>query len=471
MIRIKRGLILPISGEPEQVVYEAPSVRQVGIVPADYPGLDLCCDVIAGNRVRTGQLLFHDRRFPALRIVAPATGVIAFLADRKDASASTPIRQILTIDVEDDEFIEFDRVAPQDLPRLGRAAVVAQLLSAGLWPSLRTRPLQKVPRPDVIAHAIFVTAMDTRPLAARADRLIEAEQGAFSNGLAAISQLTVGLVYVCKAPAAYVPVPDIDNIKVEEFAGPHPAGLAGTHIHYLDPVGAGDDKQVWSIGYQDVIAIGKLFVEGRYAPQRVIALAGPQVIDPRLLRIRLGANIAELCASELRDACSSGGNHTTQLLAGSVLHGTDANGAHRFLGRDCLQVTALCAPAAQKKRGSFWGLHQFSVLPILLSRVIHRRRFRFTAEQAGNAYPLLFTVAFEKIWALRLLQLPLLRALMAGDDDRAIQLGALELVEEDLALATFVCSGKQDFGALLRALLDRYERDMMLRVPQEADRP
>ncbi|MET0380007.1 MAG: NADH:ubiquinone reductase (Na(+)-transporting) subunit A, partial [Spongiibacteraceae bacterium] len=419
MIRIKRGLTLPISGEPEQVVHDAPAPTRVAVLPADYPGLELQPCVTAGERVRTGQPLLRDvrnardMRLTSVQIVAPATGRIECVYANDGVTLDA-----LTIVVEADEFIEFPAISAADLPNMGRARIVAQLLLAGLWPAFRTRPFQNIPRPDICPHAIFVTAMDTQPLAVRADWLIQSVQAAFDQGLAAISQLTNGLVYVCKAPAAYVPVPDIENIKVEEFAGPHPAGLAGTHIHYLDPVGVHDDKQVWSIGYQDVIAIGKLFSEGRYNPERVIALAGPQMIDPRLLRIRLGANIAELCAGQLREGA-------TQLLAGSVFGGIDASGEQVFLGRDYLQITALRAPETTARDWLRGGLHQFSLLPIFFSRLVHGRRYRFAATPPQPRLPLLPTAAFEKIWPLRLLHLPLLRALIAGDDERAIQLGAL----------------------------------------------
>lgn len=449
MIRIKRGLSLPISGEPEQVVYAAPAATRVAVLLADYRGLELQPCVTAGERVGTGQPLLRERtdagdiRSP-VQIVAPATGRVEFLY----ADDGAALRAV-TIAVETDEFIEFPIIAAVDLPNAGRTRIAAQLLLAGLWPAFRTRPFQTVPRPGSCPHAIFVTAMDTQPLAVRADWLIHAAQQAFDQGLAAISQLTTGLVYVCKAPAAYVAVPDIENIKVEEFAGPHPAGLAGTHIHHLDPVGGRDGRQVWSIGYQDVIAIGRLFAEGRYDPERVIALAGPQLIDPRLLRIRLGANIAELCVGQLREGA-------TQLLAGSVFGGIDANGEQVFLGRDHLQITALLALAPATTTCDWWrgGLHQFSLLPIFLSRLVRGRRYRFAAVMPQERQPLLPTAAFEKIWPLRLLQLPLLRALIAGDSTRAIALGALELAEEDLALSTFACAGKQDFGPLLRAVLD-----------------
>lgn len=456
MIRIKRGLTLPISGEPEQVVYAAPAPTRVAVLLRDYPGLDLQPCVAAGERVRIGQPLLkdvrdaHDGGLSAVQIVAAATGYIEFIQADDGVTLHA-----LTIAVEADEFVEFPIINAADLLCLGRTRVAEQLLAAGLWPAFRTRPFQNIPHPDSCPHAIFVTAMDTQPLAVRADTLIQAEQAAFDLGLATISQLTTGLVYVCKAPAAYVPVPDIENIKVEEFAGPHPAGLAGTHIHYLDPVGVHDGKQVWSIGYQDVIAIGKLLSEGRYSPERVIALAGPQIIDPRLLRVRLGANIAELCAGQLREGA-------TQLLVGSVFGGIDANGSGVFLGRDYLQITALRAPETTARAGLCkglredlrGGLHQFSIMPIFFSRLVRGRRYRFAATLPQTSLPLLPTAAFAKIWPLRLLHLPLLRALIAGDSARAIALGALELAEEDLALSTFACAGKQNFGPLLRAVLD-----------------
>lgn len=450
MIRIKKGLALPIAGAPEQIVHAVPALQQVGVLCADYPQLDLQLCVAGGERVKIGQALFCARGNSQLQIVAAACGKVSVVC----ADDATPIACV--INAEPDVFVEFPSFSEEALACLPRAEIVAQLLAAGMWPSLRARPFNQIADPHSNPLAIFVTAMDTQPLAPRADVVIEAAFQHFSHGLAAISRLTDGLVYVCKAPATYVPVPDIANIKVEEFAGPHPAGLAGTHIHFLEPLRGNTgqpDRMVWTINYQDVIAIGILFSEGRYAPERIVSLAGPQVIDTRLLRLRLGADINAMVAGQLKAG-------DAQLISGSVFAGRAVSAELPFLGRYHLQVTALCAQLGVANPTCWrWGLQQFSVLPIFLSRWLRHKRFRFSAEwpAAGRSFqPYSYQPqsSFKKIWPLRLLQIPLLQALQRGDVQQAVALGALELIEEDLALSTFVSAGKQDFGRLLRAVLN-----------------
>src|SRR5690606_34727947 len=122
----------------------------------------------------------------------------------------------------------------------------------------------------------------------------------FLTGINIVARLTEGKTYLCRAQGAFDGIEQqiqAANVQVESFGGPHPAGLAGTHMHFLDPVSF--SKTVWTINYQDVIAIGKLFTTGRLSTERVISLAGPQVINPRLLRTRLGASLDELTAGEL----------------------------------------------------------------------------------------------------------------------------------------------------------------------------
>ena len=120
--------------------------------------------------------------------------------------------------------------------------------------------------------------------------MVRAQAEAFATGLQAINRLTSGPLHLCTAPGWQGPVPD--GVRHTEFGGPHPAGLAGTHIHYLHPVSA--ERTVWHIGYQDVIAIGYLFAEGRLYTERVVALSGPGFSQPRLVNTKLGASIDDL---------------------------------------------------------------------------------------------------------------------------------------------------------------------------------
>ncbi len=446
MIRIKRGLDLPISGAPEQSVFDAPAVRSVALVADDYVGVRPQLAVAEGERVLTGQLLFTDEANPGVRYTAPATGTIGAI-HRDDQQRL----QSVVIDVEPEQFVEFERFDMAALPELAPQRVREQLIEAGLWTAFRSRPFGRVPAPEAKPHSIFVTAIDTHPLAPRSDLLIEAQREAFCHGIAAVSLLTDGKLFVCKAPGVLVPVPNsVPNVQVVEFGGPHPAGLPGTHIHFLDPVGAG--RQVWHIGYQDVIAIGHLLADGHLYTERVVALAGPQVEDPRLLRTRLGASIDELCAGQLK----AGDN---RVISGSVFGGCAIRAVTAFLGRYHHQISVLSEGRQRERLG--WlstGVDRFSTLRIYLSQFLRGRRFAFTTNTNGSERPPLPIGACEAVMPLDILATPLLRALSVGDDRLARRLGALELDEEDLALCTYVCPGKQEYGPMLRRALDRIEQ-------------
>lgn len=196
-----------------------------------------------------------------------------------------------------DHEITFDGHAPDALAAVGGDAVEKTLVESGLWTSLRTRPFSKVPAPGSRPRSIFVTAIDSNPLAPDPAVIIARRRDDFVNGLTMLAQLTAGPVRICTAPGADIPCPgDATRFQVAEFGGKHPAGLVGTHVHFLEPVGI--DSCIWYIGYQDVIAIGALFTTGRIDVERVIALCGPAANDPRLLRTRIGASTNELLAGD-----------------------------------------------------------------------------------------------------------------------------------------------------------------------------
>jgi Na+-transporting NADH:ubiquinone oxidoreductase subunit A len=237
-----------------------------------------------------------------------------------------------------------------------------------------------------------------------------------------------------------------------EFTGPHPAGLPGTHIHYLDPVAA--DRSVWHIGYQDVIAIGHLFKTGRLLTERVVSLGGPGVLQPRLVRTRPGASITELLAGELAP------ERNYRLISGSVLDGFAAEGPMAFLGRYDNQVSVIVARAQRRLFGWFGSeADQYSFAGLFASARDRGRLRDFTTARNGRQAAMIPVDAFERVMPLDILSAPLLRALLVKDTDIAQALGCLELAEEDLALTSFVCPAKQDYGAALRINLDQIEKE------------
>jgi Na+-transporting NADH:ubiquinone oxidoreductase subunit A len=448
-IRIRRGLDLPIQGAPEQVIEPARPVASVAVLGRDYLDLRPSMQVQEGDRVRLGQPLFSDRRRPGVIVTSPGAGIVTTV--RRGARR---VLQSVIIRLEGDEEETFRHWPSGELPALDRDLVVENLTRSGLWCALRTRPWSKVPDSAATPHAVFITAMDTNPLAPDPAVVIGAAPADFANGVAVLSRLTSGATFVCKADGVELPVPEtVPSVVVAEFAGPHPAGLVGTHIHNLYPVGT--DRVVWHLGYQDVIAIGRLFTTGRLDTSRVISLAGPPVTRPRLLRTRLGAHIEPLVTGEIQEGFEC------RVLSGSLWSGYRAVDWSAFLGRYHQQVTVLAEGRQREFIG--WlrpGGEKFSVTRAFFSSFSSsERRFALTTTQNGSPRAMVPIGSYERVMPLEILPTQLLRALVVGDTDEAQRLGALELDEEDLALCTFVCPGKYDYGPVLRERLDQIERE------------
>ena len=442
MIKIKQGLDLPISGSPEQTITDGKAPRSVAVIGFDYVGMKPTMAVAEGDRVKKGQLLFTDKKSPGIRYTAFAGGTISAIN-----RGEKRILQSIVIDVDGQEEEEqFHAYQPEALAGLSAEQVEALLNESGLWTALRTRPFSKVPALGTRPASVFVTAIDTHPLAANPELIIKEHAEAFEQGVNILGKLSGGKIFLCKAPGANIPAGIANS---EEFAGPHPAGLPGTHIHFLDPVSA--NKTVWQVNYQDVIAVGKLFTTGKLFTDRVVSLAGPQVEKPRLVRTRLGASTDELCAGELKAA-------TNRIISGSVFGGRTANGPFAYLGRYHHQVTVLEEGNERILLG--WvnpTVDRFSILRVLTSGLSKSRLFNFTTTTNGSERAMVPIGNYEKVMPLDILATQLLRAIIVGDTETAQKLGALELEEEDLALCSFVCAGKYEYGPLLRDNLTRIE--------------
>jgi Na+-transporting NADH:ubiquinone oxidoreductase subunit A len=435
-----------MSGKPRQEIVDAPVARSVALVGFDYVGMKPTMEVQVGDRVKQGQSLFTDKKTEGVRYTSPAAGTVSAIN-----RGAKRVLQSVVIDVEGDDAETFSAVSAGDAGQLDAAAVRDRLVQSGQWTALRTRPFSKVPAADAEAAAIFVTAIDTQPLAADPAVVIAEQRDAFALGLDLLAKLTSGKLYVCVAPGADLPNGSASNIQVETFSGPHPAGLVGTHIHHLDPVGAG--KTVWTIGYQDVIAVGRLFLDGRLYTSRVIALGGPQVDDPRLLRTHLGADIEALCAGQLKEGHN-------RIISGSVLGGRRVQAGTSYLGRYHNQVSVLLEGTHRELLG--WlspGANKHSNLPIYLSRLMPGKLLDMTTNTNGSERAMVPVGSYEDVMPMDMLPTQLLRALIVGDTEMAQALGCLELEEEDLALCSYVCPGKYEYGPILRDNLTRIEKE------------
>ncbi len=444
IVNIIKGLDLPLGGRPSKRIDAAEPVRRVALLGRDYVGMKPTLLVQEGERVKLGQPLFADKKNRSVIFTSPGCGKVSAI-NRGERRVFIS----LVIELEGDEEIHFPMVHKEQLSNLSGHDVQQRLLESGLWTALRTRPFSRIPVPGSRPDAVFVTAIDTNPLAADPAQIIAEQQDFFQAGLQALIPLTEGKVYLCQAAGA--DIPGVEGITRAAFSGPHPSGLPGTHIHALNPVSM--QSQAWYVGYQDVIAIGRLFLTGRLAVERIVALGGPQVRNPRLLRTRLGADLGELTATELHD-------RDGRAISGSVFSGHTAGGDFAFLGRYHTQISVL--PEESERKFMDWllpGFKKHSVKPLFASSLLPRRDLPLSTSTHGSPRAMVPIGAYEKVMPLDLEITWLLRSLLAHDIEMAHKLGCLELDEEDLALCSYVCPGKIDFGHYLRQTLDRIEEE------------
>ena len=442
--KIRKGLTIPLSGAPAQQICEHKEVSSVALLGPDTNDLKPRMLVAVGDTVKLGQPLFEDKQNPGVRFTSPGSGIVTAInrGERR-------VLQSVVVELQGNDEETFASYENGDWPQVSRALAQQNLQASGLWNSFRTRPFSKIPRIDDVPDAIFVTAIDTNPLAASPDAIISAASADFVRGLQIAAKLTDGAVYICSRPNAQTPCPDYGRFKPAEFSGPHPAGLAGTHIHLLHPVS--ETRNVWHIGYQDVIAVGHLFATGRLATERVISLAGPSVNKPRLIRTRVGANIDELVAGE-----THGGS--IRVISGSVLQGHRAAGWASWLGRYDRQVTVI--PEGSPREFLSWmrpGIGRFSSARAYVGNILSGKPYALSSTQNGSPRAMVSIGSFEQVMPLDILPTPLLKALLVRDTDTARDLGCLELDEEDLALCSFVCNGKYEYGPQLRKTLREIE--------------
>ena len=446
MIKIKKGLDLPIAGAPKQNIGDTIAVSKVAVLGEEYHGMRPTMHVQVGDVVKKGQLLFEDKKNTGVKFVSPGAGEIIEIN-----RGARRVLQSVVVGLKGEGSVEFSKIDANAILNTSRQVLVDTLIDTGLWTALRTRPYSKSPAINSTPHSIFVTAIDTNPLAVDPQIVIDQRQEDFANGIKVLSQLAgEGKVYVCKAAGSSVDASG-DGVELHEFSGPHPAGLVGTHIHHLDAVGVG--KKVWHINYQDVIAFGASITNGEIDTSRVISIAGPAAKSPIIVRTTLGASTNELVSGQVGDT-------PTRIISGSVLNGTKASGPHAFLGRFHLQVSLIAEDTEKKFLG--WiapGANKHSVTRAYLGHLSPKKLFSMTSTTNGSNRSMVPIGNYERVMPLDVIPTLLLRDLISGDTDGAQTLGALELDEEDLALCTYVCPGKYDYGPVLREALTTIESE------------
>ncbi len=447
--KVSKGLDIPISGNINSQNISAVSARNIALLGDDYHGLKPTMLVKEGNVVIKGQNLFEDKKNPGVKFTSPVSGkVVEINRGERRAFLSIVIEKNLnsTSEVSFESFKDAS-VIPKDL-------IIKNLIDSGLWTSFRTRPFSKIPKITDSPHEIFISLISSDPLNLDPELYLKHHIEDFNFGLEVISHIPKNCVHISTSIDNNLSKITSDKIRYHEFEGLHPVGLVGTQIHRISPVSI--NKTVWTINYQDVAMIGKLFKSGSIDASRTVALCGPQVEDPCLVKTEIGASISEITSGNTLD-----GNN--RFISGSVLCGREANSYTNYLGRYNAQVSVL--REVEKEDREFLnflrpGLQKHSVLPVFFTKLKEKLlKLNYTTAMNGADRAIVPIGIFEDIFPFNIMITQLLKSIVIGDTELAQKLGILELDEEDLALCTYACPSKYDYGSLLREMLTKIEEE------------
>lgn len=447
MIVIKKGIELPISGAvADDSIHQLPTQALYAVIGDDYLGLRPTMMIAVGDKVREGQALFEDKKNPGVLICSPVSGEIEDIVRGER-------RRLLAVTIRPDESLEpirFTQFDEDALAEISAEQVREQLQKSGAWSLLRQRPFDKTPKIDATPQAIFVNTMDSNPLAVNPMLAFADREADYQAGLTVLSKLTAGPVHVVHEPKTKLPQTLARHVQYHAIDGIHPAGLVGTHIHFIDPVSA--NKTAWHLNLQDLLAIGHLFRTGYLDNERIISIAGPGVKNPQFVKTRIGVSLTHV----LKDNLAEG---EQRIISGSIFAGRQTDAETAFLGFYDKQVVVL-----PEGRESIFlefmrpGMNSYSRTRAYLGRFL-KKPLPFTTSMQGSPRPIVPFGIYDEVMPLDILPTLLLKALIIKDTDTAVQLGALELAEEDVALLTYVDPGKHDFGAILRENLEQIEEE------------
>jgi len=446
IIKIKRGLDIKLKGKAEKTFQKADQSGLYAIKPTDFIGLTPKLNVKAGDAVKVGTPLFHDKNRPGIKFVSPVSGKVI------DVNRGEK-RKILAVIVESDGKDDSILFTASDPAGLSREKITETLLESGMWPMIRQRPYSVIADPSHSPKAIFISGFDSAPLAPDTDFIMKGLEKEFQTGINALKKLTVGKIHLSLPLAAKDSsvLAKTDNVEIHYFSGPHPSGNVGIQIHHIDPLNKGEE--VWVVSPQDVAAIGKLFQEGRIENDLTIAVAGSEVLKPAYYKVKRGTSVSNI----LKDNISNG---DLRLISGDVLSGTQIL-KDGFLGFYDNEISVI--PEGNYYEFLGWalpGIGKFSTSRSFISWLTPSKQYALDTNLKGGERAYVMTGEYERVLPMDIYPVQLIKAILAENIDKMEQLGIYEVVEEDLALCEFVCTSKVEVQSILRKGLDLIKKEM-----------
>ena len=440
--KFNQGYDIPLEGEAEKVVGETVAPVRYSIKPTDFQGMSPIPKVtveIEGT-VKAGDPIFFDKKRPEVMFCSPVSGQLVEV----NRGAKRRITEVVILADKEQESRSYDL---PNLDEANREELVGFMASNGLLPFLRQRPYNIVPEITAVPKNIFVSTFNTAPLAPCANMAVAGNEAAFQKGLDVLAKLTPGSVHLglnaanTTISSAFA---NADGVEKHWFDGPHPAGNVGIQIHQIAPINKGDI--VWTADVNAVMVIGRLFAEGRFNTERLVALTGAELNNAQYVKTHQGANVETLLAKNVK-------GENLRIISGDVLTGTQIEDKG-YVGFFDNQISVL-------SEGDYYEMFGWLV-PIAPRPSISKSfpHFAYPEKMVANTNThgehraFVVTGQYESVLPMDVYPQHLFKSIIVNDLERMEGLGIYELVEEDVALCEFVCTSKQNLQHILRRGLD-----------------
>ena len=437
-IRIKKGLDLKLKGEAALELASVSRSKVYAVRPSDFHLVTPKMVVKEGASVKAGEVIFYSKSDEAVKFVSPVSGTIQEIK-RGDKRV---ILEVLIAAASSDETLEHSAKNPKEL---STEQVREVLLNSGCWPFIKQRPYDVIANSADAPKAIFVSGINSAPLAGDLNFVLQDKKEALAAGFAALTKLTAGAVHVTIAPEVTF-MPSVDGVTVHKGSGKHPVGLVSTQIAKIDPINKGE--KVWTVQIEDVAIIGELFLTGKMNFTRTVALTGTGFQKPSYVTITIGAQVSDVVAGNLID-----GNY--RIISGNVLTG-DKKSKDGFVGFYHNQITVI--PEGDDYDFFGWNLprpNKFSMYRAnMFSFLTPNKKYDLNTNTNGEHRAFVLTGDYEKVFPLDIYPIQLLKSILVKDIDQMEQLGIYEVAPEDFALTEYICVSKQDHQHIVRAGLD-----------------
>ena len=445
IIKIKKGLDINLLGKANKTITTVSS-KSFALKPTDFIGVFPKMLVNPGDEVKAGTPVFYDKYRENIIFTSPVSGKVTEIK-RGEKRLLEEIQ--ITADNEI-SYLNFKKANPKDL---SKEEIIENLLKSGVWTLIRQRPYSIIADPDTEPKAIFISGFDTSPLAPDYDFLIHGKGDEFQTGLNAIAKLTSGKVHLNinnDLPGSRV-FTNSKNVQVNNFTGPHPSGNVGTQINKIDPINKGDI--VWYLRPQEVITIGKLFLEGKFDVSIVIALTGSEIKKTSYFKTYVGASIEGMIEKNLEQ-------ENVRCISGNVLTGTKIEKSG-FLSFYDYQLTVI--PEGDHYDFLGWmlpGLKKHSFYRTFMAWLTPKKKFKVHTNLNGGERAFVMTGQFERVFPLDIYPMQLLKAIIIEDIDEMENLGIYEVDEEDFALCEYISISKINIQSVVRNGLDIIRKEM-----------